>query len=165
MKHKFKKEGGDKAPKVSTAALPDIVFMLLFFFMTAATPKKDNAEAYVTVKTPNATELSEIKNQLIVGNAYIGIPKAPIKGSNAPVLCLNDKVYTRSQAKEAIKTFVAETRKKIGFKDAGKMEVDLRVDESVDLGFVNEVKELLSAQKVRTVYYKAVQGSIDRNIR
>ncbi|MFV0530672.1 MAG: ExbD/TolR family protein [Flavobacteriales bacterium] len=165
MKHKFKKDTGDNTPKVSTAALPDIVFMLLFFFMTAATPKKDNAESLITVKIPNATELSDIKNPLIVGNVYIGIPKQSIKGSKDPVLCLNDKIYTRSQAKEAVKTFVAKTRNNIGYKDAGRMEVDLRVDESVDLGFVNEIKDILSEQKVRTVYYKAVQGSIDRNIR
>lgn len=165
MKRKFRKESSDKSPTVSTAALPDIVFMLLFFFMTAATPKKDNADTYIDVKNPNATELSEIKNPLIVGNIYIGIPKQPIKGSRAPVLLLNDKVFTRSQAGNAIKSFVAQTRKKIGLKDAGKMEVDLSVDRSVELGFVNEVKEILSQQKLRVVYYKAVQGSIDRNIR
>ncbi len=165
MKHKFKKEGGDKTPKVSTAALPDIVFMLLFFFMTAATPKKDNAEAYVTVKTPNATELSDIKDPLIVGDVYIGIPRQSINGSKAPVLCLNDKVYTRTQSKEAIKTFVAVTQKKMGDRNMAKMEVDLSVDESVELGFINEVKEELAALNIRTIYYKAVQGNIDRNLK
>ena len=30
---KFKKDGKKNTPAVSTASLPDIVFMLLFFFM------------------------------------------------------------------------------------------------------------------------------------
>jgi len=30
---KFKKGGGKELPAISTASLPDIVFMLLFFFM------------------------------------------------------------------------------------------------------------------------------------
>jgi biopolymer transport protein ExbD len=37
---KFRKKGGKKLPAVSTASLPDIVFMLLFFFMTATTMKE-----------------------------------------------------------------------------------------------------------------------------
>ena len=32
---KFKKKGSGELPKISTASLPDIVFMLLFFFMVA----------------------------------------------------------------------------------------------------------------------------------
>jgi len=32
---KFKKKKGGDLPAISTASLPDIVFMLLFFFMVA----------------------------------------------------------------------------------------------------------------------------------
>ena len=38
---KFKKKGSGELPKISTASLPDIVFMLLFFFMVA-TVLRDN---------------------------------------------------------------------------------------------------------------------------
>ena len=36
---KFKKKKSGSLPAISTASLPDIVFMLLFFFMTATTMK------------------------------------------------------------------------------------------------------------------------------
>ena len=39
-KFKKKKDGG--LPPISTASLPDIVFMLLFFFMVATVIKEDN---------------------------------------------------------------------------------------------------------------------------
>ena len=32
---KFKRKNEGESPKISTASLPDIVFMLLFFFMVA----------------------------------------------------------------------------------------------------------------------------------
>ena len=37
---KFKKDGKKETPAISTASLPDIVFMLLFFFMVATTMRE-----------------------------------------------------------------------------------------------------------------------------
>ena len=37
---KFRKGGRGGAPAVNTSSLPDIVFMLLFFFMVATTSKE-----------------------------------------------------------------------------------------------------------------------------
>ena len=39
---KFRKNNKGETPKISTASLPDIVFMLLFFFMVA-TVLRDNS--------------------------------------------------------------------------------------------------------------------------
>ena len=39
---KFKKKGSNELPAISTASLPDIVFMLLFVFMVA-TVMRDNS--------------------------------------------------------------------------------------------------------------------------
>ena len=37
---KFKKDSGKELPPISTASLPDIVFMLLFFFMVSTTMRE-----------------------------------------------------------------------------------------------------------------------------
>lgn len=37
---KFKKGGKRETPAISTASLPDIVFMLLFFFMVSTTMRE-----------------------------------------------------------------------------------------------------------------------------
>ena len=37
---KFKKDGKKETPAISTASLPDIVFMLLFFFMVSTTMRE-----------------------------------------------------------------------------------------------------------------------------
>ena len=39
---KFKKDDKKGAPGVNTSSLPDIVFMLLFFFMVATTSKESD---------------------------------------------------------------------------------------------------------------------------
>ena len=41
---KFKKDGGRATPAINTSALPDIVFMLLFFFMVATKMRDKESE-------------------------------------------------------------------------------------------------------------------------
>ena len=48
---KFKKKKSGDLPAISTAALPDIVFMLLFFFMTATTMKDSDLKIENTQQT------------------------------------------------------------------------------------------------------------------
>ncbi len=52
---KFQKKRGDTAPAISTASLPDLVFILLFFFMVIT--KMRDTELKVKVQVPSATEL------------------------------------------------------------------------------------------------------------
>ena len=58
---KFKKKRGDSKPEVSTASLPDIVFMLLFFFMVVTVLR--DSEQMVNVTTPEATELTKLQQK------------------------------------------------------------------------------------------------------
>ena len=46
---KFRKNNKGETPKISTASLPDIVFMLLFFFMVA-TVLRDNRSQCSCIK-------------------------------------------------------------------------------------------------------------------
>ena len=45
---KFKKGGKKGIPGVNTSALPDIIFMLLFFFMVATTMKEVEMQVDIT---------------------------------------------------------------------------------------------------------------------
>ncbi|MFT5265523.1 MAG: biopolymer transport protein ExbD, partial [Polaribacter sp.] len=47
---KFNTKRGKISPEVSTASLPDIIFMLLFFFMVVTVMR--NSELKVNVNTP-----------------------------------------------------------------------------------------------------------------
>ena len=45
---KFNKKGGKGLPSISTASLPDIVFMLLFFFMVTTVMRETTLKVEVT---------------------------------------------------------------------------------------------------------------------
>lgn len=81
---KFKKKSGGGTPAISTASLPDIVFMLLFFFMVTTVMRE------VTLKVKNekpfATEIKKLERKSLVTYLYVGKPKdayAPQLGTEA----------------------------------------------------------------------------------
>lgn len=73
---KFKKEGKKNAPGINTSSLPDIVFMLLFFFMVATTTK--DADPTVSVTSPEgvrATDMTPYKQRSEIDFMYLGKPR------------------------------------------------------------------------------------------
>ncbi|MCK5814416.1 MAG: biopolymer transporter ExbD, partial [Flavobacteriaceae bacterium] len=48
-------------PPINTASLPDIVFMLLFFFMVATTMRETTVMVAQTI--PNATEIKKLQDK------------------------------------------------------------------------------------------------------
>ena len=52
---KIRREGKKEVPAISTASLPDIIFMLLFFFMATTSMKEVTYK--VDIHAPEATEL------------------------------------------------------------------------------------------------------------
>ena len=69
---KFKKGGGKSMPAISTASLPDIVFMLLFFFMVTTVMRETTLK--VEVSPPEATEVKKMEKKSLVSYIYIGSP-------------------------------------------------------------------------------------------
>ncbi|MEA3504061.1 MAG: biopolymer transporter ExbD, partial [Bacteroidota bacterium] len=55
---KFKKDEGKELPAVSTASLPDIIFMLLFFFMVSTVMRTESL--LVNIAPPGATEVQKL---------------------------------------------------------------------------------------------------------
>ena len=58
---KFNRGGKKEVPPLATTSLPDIVFMLLFFFM--ATTQLREETALVTVKLPQASEIAKLERK------------------------------------------------------------------------------------------------------
>ena len=77
---KFIRKGKSKGvPPISTASLPDIVFMLLFFFMVSTTMKE--TEIKVKTRLPEATETVKLEKKSLVSYIYVGSPKMSWQGS------------------------------------------------------------------------------------
>ena len=71
---KFRKDGKKEVPAISTASLPDIVFMLLFFFMVSTTMRE--VTLMINNGMPEAKEVTKLEKKSLVSNIYIGKPKS-----------------------------------------------------------------------------------------
>jgi len=135
---KFKKK--QKAePEVSTASLPDIVFMLLFFFMVVTVLR--DSEQKVIVRTPEATELTKLKKKSLVNRILIGkpIPKYEEQYGTRPRIQLSDAFATV----EEIPLFLEKHKIKVPEPLRPQIKSSLRVDGEVTMGIVQDVKEML----------------------
>ncbi len=146
---KFETKRGKTLPEISTASLPDIIFILLFFFMVVTVMRE--TEIKVKNKLPQATELTKLVKKSLVSYIYIGSPVgnyAKLLG-NAPRIQLNDAFYT----KDDIGQFVAVEREKLAENRQPYMIFSLRVDVDVTMGIISDVKtELRKADALKLNY-------------
>lgn len=149
---KFKKKGSKDAPGITTASLPDIVFMLLCFFMVVT--KMRDSEMKVQVRVPAATELQKLEKKSLVSHIFIGKPTrryAAVLGT-APRIQLND-AFAKP---EEIAAFIDNEKEKvINPKLHGQMTAAIRTDKEVRMGIVTEVKTELRKVNFRKVSYLA----------
>ena len=153
---KFKKKKDGELPQPSTAALPDIVFMLLFFFMTVT--KMKDSELKVENKVPTADKVEKLnkKNDRVI-YVFAGKPSSRYQsayGTEAKIQ-LNDKLTDVSALKQYIFTEVDKRPEEV----QGKMMTALKVDKETNMGIVSDIKkELRDANMLKIVYIAAKPG-------
>ena len=69
---KFKKSSKGGSQEINASSMSDVIFMLLFFFMTVTTMKE--VEYKVQFQLPEATELTKLEKKSLVTYIYIGPP-------------------------------------------------------------------------------------------
>ncbi|SHG92948.1 ExbD/TolR family protein [Winogradskyella jejuensis] len=144
---KFKKKKGGDLPAISTASLPDIVFMLLFFFMVA-TVMRDNSTMVENV-LPNATEIEKLKKDRTMF-IYAGKPSEQYKnlGTEGRIQ-INDAFVNLDAIQPAVFEYIATLPEEL--KD--RVVVGLKVDENTNAGIVSDVKqELREANALKIMY-------------
>nr|WP_041986527.1 biopolymer transporter ExbD [Capnocytophaga canimorsus] len=151
----MRKKKGSELPPVSTASLPDIVFMLLFFFMTV-TEMKDS-DLMVVNKVPSADQVQRLDKKDPVVYIYAGkpLPKYQDKyGTNAKIQ-VNDKFADVSE----IAPFILQ------YKDGLRQELReqfitaLKVDAETNMGLISDIKEKLQDVNALKLTYITKEGS------
>ena len=148
---KFKQGKGKEMPAISTASLPDIIFMLLFFFMVVTVLR--DAELKVAVNTPQATELTKLEKKSLVNYLYIGRPMKKWQAvyGTSPQLQLGDKF----SSKEEIPLFLENHKISVPENQRQQIISSLRVDGKVTMGIVSDVKTTLRKANQLKVNYSA----------
>lgn len=148
---KFAKKRGKASPAISTASLPDIVFMLLFFFMVVTVLR--DSELMVKVQTPFASELTKLEEKSLVNYLYVGKPVKKYQEvyGTKPRLQLGDKFASLAE----IPLFLERHKVKVPEPKRPKITSSLRVDGEVTMGIVQDVKTELRKSNQLKVNYSA----------
>lgn len=148
---KFQKKRGKATPAISTASLPDIVFILLFFFMVIT--KMRETELMVDVQVPQATELEKLEQKSLVHYIYIGRPYDRYKElyGTAPRIQLGDKFATVAD----LALFVENHKQTVQPNLRNRITSSLRVDGEITMGVVQDVKQQLRKLGQLKVNYAA----------
>jgi len=146
---KFRKEGGKETPAISTASLPDIVFMLLFFFMVSTTMRE--VDLNVSVLVPEAKEIVKLEKKDLVSNIYVGVPMRKFQKTfgTEPKIQLNDQFATVDD----IQSFIASEREARKEELRNKLTTSLKVDQYTKMGVIIDIKqELRKASSLKLNY-------------
>lgn len=146
---KFRKDDNKELPPISTASLPDVVFMLLFFFMVVVQMR--DVSLMVKVKVPEATEVDKIEKKSLVSYIYIGEPLQQYRKvyGTASRIQLNDKWAGVND----IQDFIVVEREARDEAERPQMITALKVDENTKMGIVADVKtELRKAAALHILY-------------
>lgn len=145
----FSKKRGNSTPEISTASLPDIIFMLLFFFMVVTVMKDSSLKVQVSV--PEATELEKLERKSLVHYVYIGTPTPQYQAQygTAPRIQLNDQIADVSD----IPFFIQNERTNVLEAERDFLTTSLRVDKEVTMGIVTDTKtELRKVNQLKINY-------------
>ncbi len=148
---KFKKKRGESSPAISTASLPDIIFMLLFFFMTVTVMRNSSLKVNVTI--PEATELTKLEKKSLVNFIFIGKPLPAYQAvrGTSPQIQLGDKFSSVSN----IPLFLEKHKAKVPEKQRSMIISSLKIDKDMTMGIVSDVKEELRKNGQLKVNYSA----------
>ena len=143
---KFKKKTS-ASTDIPTAALPDIIFMLLFFFMVTTVLRE--TDILVTQNIPRATQLQKLLKKSLVSYIYIGKPKDARKYGSEPLIQVNDVFIDVS----SITLFVAREKDKLSEVERDQITISLKVDSEAKMGILTDVQQQLKEANARKVLY------------
>jgi len=143
MSAHFKKKSAKTSQVIPTASLPDIIFMLLIFFMVTTVLRE--TELLVRTSLPAAEAVEKIEQKRLVSYIYVGPEK--LEGNRYGEVSV--------QIDDAIVDDLNEIRNIMYRKvlDEPQMIISFRVDREVETGMLYDVQaELREAETLRINY-------------
>ena len=157
---KFAKKKDGDLPAVSTASLPDIVFMLLFFFMTVTTMK--DSSLLVENTLPNATEIKKLEKKDRVIYIYVGKPTKEYQSvyGSEPKIQLNDKFASVDE----VGSYILAERAKKPQELQNVLTTALKIDKDANMGLISDIKQELRQVNALKVNYTTYEGDAFNNL-
>jgi biopolymer transport protein ExbD len=134
---KFKKKQASTKQSIPTASLPDIIFMLLIFFMVTTVLREFNIQVQYTL--PSATQIEKIDNKRIVTYIWVGRDGR---------VQIDDNIILIPE----IQSIAAKKRQLIP-----QVIISLRVDQGSRMGIVTDIQQQLRKGDALRINYSALQ--------
>lgn len=149
---KIRRGGKKEMPAINTSSLPDIIFMLLFFFMTVTSMKEVTYK--VQMSYPEATELEKMENKSLVRYIYVGQPTKDLIGKygSDTRIQLDDAFADISE----VENYAANERAALG-EEGGAMTINIKADKDTRMGVISDIKQALRRANTLKIIYAAMQ--------
>ncbi len=153
---KFKQKSST-SQEIPTASLPDIIFMLLFFFMVTTVMRETTIN--VNQSIPRATELRKLQRKSLVSYLYMGKPKDNMKSvfGTEPKIQANDVFIDTKD----IVLWVTQEKDKLSEVERDQITIALKVDKEVKMGLVSDVQMELRKANARKLLYTTIQDFVN----
>lgn len=138
---------------MNAAALPDLIFVVLFFFMVVTHMRKANVR--VEYKEPQGTALTRLTKKSLTYYIYVGQPKGKDGKAKAasPVIQLNDRIVTVAD----ITYYLSEERRGLTEEEQKQMTVSIKSDKDVPLQTIIDIKQALRSANTLNILYAATE--------
>ena len=146
---KFKKKAEVKQ-EIPTSSMPDVVFMLLFFFMVTTQLRKTSIE--VRQQIPQATQLKKLMRKSLVADLHVGQPTKAINGVEPKIQ--GDDVFL--ETKDIIR-WVNEKKSELTENEQDQLTIALKVDKEAKRGIIADVETELRKGNSRKILYTALE--------
>lgn len=148
---KFKK-GKKGLPAISTASLPDIVFMLLFFFMVSTTMRETDLLIKKPV-LPMASEVKKLEMKSLVSTIYVGKSKDTRIGGDK--IQVNDKIIDVND----VPSFIFSERALRKEEEVKFMTTSIKADKEANVGTILDIKEQLRDINALKISFSTTKGN------
>ncbi len=146
---KFRKKA-KVSQEIPTTSLPDVIFLLLFFFMVTTVLRETDIQ--VQQKIPQAQELNKLERKSLVSYVYVGKPKKADMGTESRIQ-LNDVLAEPRD----IRLFVEQEKSKLLEAERDQLTIALKVDREVKMGIIVDVQQQLKEVNARKILYSATK--------
>lgn len=146
---KFKKKT-KTSENIPTSALPDIIFMLLFFFMVTTVLRE--SDILVEQKIPQATQLQKLEKKTLVSYLYVGKPKNTSLYGTEPRVQANDVLINTKD----IILWVNQEKDKLSEAERDQITISMKGDRDVKMGPISDIQFELREADARKLLYSAV---------
>ncbi len=151
---KFRKKEKKTVGSISTSSLPDVVFMILFFFMVTTSMREVELQVDVSTATlPEAIEIKKLERKSLVSYIYVGKPKSQFQKmyGTEPRIQLNSSFADLTD----IRDYIIAERERRDEKEVPYMTTSLKVHHDTRMGIVTDIKQELRKASALKINYSA----------